>query len=173
MNRTFVLFVSSPESECGWVLWTRGSVLFLTPSLHGQSPRFLHSHLPLVTHLSVLTGLPSAESAICYWVQWLSPSPQRRESTGSKDNLTSSQQRGVRQMKSKTQQNTVKAGKQAQREREKSEKQINCHVTCPQTSSPSPRKTHHIHFSRSRGWQLNGFPPNCTITICTVQNMSH
>lgn len=24
-------------------------------------------------------------------------------------------------------------------------------VTCPHTSSPSPRKTHHIHFSRSRG----------------------
>lgn len=25
------------------------------------------------------------------------------------------------------------------------------HVTCPHTSSPSPRKTHHIHFSKSRG----------------------
>lgn len=38
-------------------------------------------------------------------------------------------------------------------------------LTCPHTSSPNPINTHHIHWSSSKGEQLKGFPPNCTITI--------
>lgn len=39
-------------------------------------------------------------------------------------------------------------------------------LTWPHTSSPNPINTHHIHWSSCRGEQLNGFPPNWTITIC-------
>lgn len=104
-----VLHVFSPESECGWVLWTRGSVLSSAPSLRGRSPRCLHSHPPLVIHLSELTGLPSAGSAICYWVRRLSPNPKRRRSTGSKGNMTSSQHRRDTQRKSEPWGTTRKA----------------------------------------------------------------
>lgn len=38
-------------------------------------------------------------------------------------------------------------------------------LTWPHTSSPNPINTHHIHWSSCRGEQLNGFPPNWTITI--------
>lgn len=40
--------------------------------------------------------------------------------------------------------------------------------TWPHRSSPTPTKRHHSHCSTLRGAQLKGFPPNCTITICTV-----
>lgn len=69
----------SPESECGWVLWTRGSVLSSVPSLRGQSPRFLRSCHPPVARLFGSTALPAAGSATCCWVRTLSPDPQRRQ----------------------------------------------------------------------------------------------
>lgn len=46
---------------------------------------------------------------------------------------------------------------------ERSEKRFH---TWPQTSSPTPTKRHHSHCSVFSGEQLNGFPPNCTMTIC-------
>lgn len=97
-----VPLVSSPESECGWVLWTRGSVPSSAPSLRGRSPHFLHSRPPLVTRPSALTGLPSAGSATCYWVRRRSPNQHRKKSTGSKGEVTSSWHRRDTQRKSKT-----------------------------------------------------------------------
>lgn len=38
-------------------------------------------------------------------------------------------------------------------------------LTCPQSRHPKPKKTHHSHCSILSPTQLNGFPPNCTITI--------
>lgn len=38
-------------------------------------------------------------------------------------------------------------------------------LTCPHSSSPTPMKTHHSHWSMVRAVQENGFPPNWTMTI--------
>lgn len=40
-------------------------------------------------------------------------------------------------------------------------------LTCPQSSSPTPTNRHQSHCSTLRGAQLKGFPPHCTITICS------
>ena len=152
--------VFSPESEYDWVLWTRGSVLSSAPSLRGQSPHYRHLHPPLVNRLSCSTGRPSAGNVTCCWVWWIWPIPQRRQDIG---------WRGERQHAHHSNAQTEKKIGQ-QLDHIKTEDQMYLHVTWPQISSPSPRKTHHIHFSRSRGLQLNGFPPNCTITICTTQS---
>ncbi len=39
-------------------------------------------------------------------------------------------------------------------------------LTWPQSSSPTPMKTHQSHWSMVRAVQENGFPPNCTMIIC-------
>lgn len=41
-----VFSTSSPGSECGWGLWTRGSALSSAPSRHGRSPRSPRSRPP-------------------------------------------------------------------------------------------------------------------------------
>ena len=38
-------------------------------------------------------------------------------------------------------------------------------LTCPHSSSPTPMKTHHSHWSMVRAVQENIFPPNWTMTI--------
>lgn len=43
---------------------------------------------------------------------------------------------------------------------------FNKRLTCPHRRLPRPRKTHHSHCSMLRLTQLNGLPPNCTMTIC-------
>lgn len=46
-------------------------------------------------------------------------------------------------------------------------------LTCPQSSSPTPTNRHQSHCSMLRGAQLKGFPPHCTITICTRNTRRH
>lgn len=39
------------------------------------------------------------------------------------------------------------------------------HLTCPHSKEPKPKKVHQSHWSMDSPTQLNGFPPNCTMTI--------
>lgn len=135
MNQTFVLWVFSPESEYGWVLWTRGSVLSAAPSLRGQSPHCPHLRPPLVTHLSELAGPPSAGSATWCWVWWISPNPQRRQSTGLKGKMASIQYSRDTLRKSKTWWTTIKASTVGQKEDRETD-EFGCYLSPNKLSQP-------------------------------------